>query len=146
MVIYYCFISNVYATHRFSKDQFFRALTTEGILCLWDCTEFWSQEGGITNHWLGFWWWVAKTQLCRKWLDLWYSLGVIDISISKLNFNGSSYLNHSLWWYLQLLYKIFFSTENWFKAIKCNLVSDFRITTTCFAGAPIFFLIKKSQF
>lgn len=39
----------------------------------------------------------------------------------------------------KLLYKIFFSTENWFKAIKCNLVSDFRITTTCFVGASIFF-------
>lgn len=37
MVIYYSLISNVYATHYLSEDQFFRADTTEGSLHLWDC-------------------------------------------------------------------------------------------------------------
>lgn len=34
MVIYYSLISNVYATHCLSEDQFFRADTTEGSLHL----------------------------------------------------------------------------------------------------------------
>ena len=73
MVIYYCFISNVHATRCFSKDQFFRAVAAEGALHLWNCSEFWSQERGIMNHWPEFWWWVAKKHLCRRGPHLWFS-------------------------------------------------------------------------
>lgn len=71
MVIYYSLISNVYATHCLSEDQFFRADTTEGSLHLWDCIL--EPVRSTMNHWLGLCWRVTKNHLCWKLLHLRFS-------------------------------------------------------------------------